>query len=92
MKSISLPQPVLVAFFLSALAAIAHPGHRHPPGEGDEFDALRADWPHLHGWPGISLALVALGSLVLFGFRRRRTVRAGAAISCGGSPALIAAI
>jgi hypothetical protein len=92
MKSFVLPPPALVAFFLSTLAALAHPGHYHPPGEGDEFDAFRADWLHLHGWLETALALVALGAVILFRMNQRRAVRIGAAIAFGGSLAFIAAI
>lgn len=92
MKSFALPPRALMVFLLSTVAALAHPGHYHPPGEGDEFDAVRANWLHLHGWLEISLALVALGSLFLFGLNRRRAVRIGAAMAFGGSLALIAAI
>jgi hypothetical protein len=77
--------------FLSQLCATAHPGHYHPPGEDDEFDAFRADWLHVHGWFEISLALLALAAVVVFRMNPRRGVRIGAALAFGGSLALIAA-
>jgi hypothetical protein len=79
----------LVAF-LPAIAA-AHPGHYHPPGEEDEFDQLRADWLHLHGWMEVALAAVVLTSVLLFHFNRNRKVKVGAIIAFGGSLALLAA-
>ena len=75
----------------SHIAASAHPGHYHPTGEEDEFDALRADWLHLHGWFEITLSLVALASVIAFQTSRRSGVRIGAALAFGGSLALIAA-
>jgi hypothetical protein len=78
-------------WFLTLLCASAHPGHYHPPGEDDEFDAFRADWLHVHGWLEISLALLALAALVVFRMNARRSVRIGAALALGGSLALIAA-
>jgi hypothetical protein len=79
----------LVAF-LPALA-LAHPGHYHPPGEEDEFDQLRADWLHLHGWMEITLAATLVASALLFHFNKNRKVRIGAVIAFGGSLALLAA-
>lgn len=78
-------------FALTSLAATAHPGHYHPPGEEDEFDAFRADWLHLHGWLEITLALTALAAVVVFQTSRRSGIRIGAALAFGGSLALIAA-
>lgn len=97
MKSRTLPfQPsaFLATLILSVLAtvnALAHPGHYHPPGEEDEFDALRANYLHLHGALEITLALVALAAIVVFRMNRNRGVRVGAALAFGGSLALIAA-
>jgi len=75
---------------LPAIAA-AHPGHYHPPGEDDEFDQLRADWLHLHGWLEVSLATVALVSIAVMGLHKNRKVRLGAMFAFGSSLALIAA-
>jgi hypothetical protein len=77
-------------FVLTGMAASAHPGHYHPPGEEDEFDAFRADWLHLHGWLEITLALTALAALVVLQTSRRSGIRIGAALAFGGSLALIA--
>jgi hypothetical protein len=82
----------LSAGFLAVLPALAHPGHYHPPGEEDEFDALRADYLHLHGALEISLALVALAAVVVFKMNKNRRVRMGAALAFGGALALIAAV
>jgi hypothetical protein len=71
--------------------AAAHPGHYHPAGEDDEFDAFRADYLHLHGAFEISLALVALAAVLVFKLNTNRRVRVGAALAFGGSLALIAA-
>jgi hypothetical protein len=84
--------PAILAFtFLAALSALAHPGHYHPPGEGDEFDALQAGWLHLHGWWEISFALAAVAAVAVFAFNGNRRVRMAAALAFGGSLALIAA-
>jgi hypothetical protein len=80
----------LVLGLLTALPALAHPGHYHP-GEEDEFDALRANYLHLHGALEISLALVALAAVVVFKINKNRRVRVAAAFAFGGSLALIAA-
>ena len=80
-----------VLFALASMSASAHPGHYHPPGEEDEFDALRADWLHLHGWVEITLALTAIAAAIAFHSSRRGGVRIGAALAFGGSLALIAA-
>lgn len=78
-------------FLLIHAVASAHPGHYHPPGEEDEFDSLRSDWLHLHGWWEVSLALTALISVAVFRMNRKRSIRVGAALIFGGSLALIAA-
>ena len=70
--------------------ALAHPGHHHP-GEEDEFDALRANFLHLHGALEISLALLAVAAVVVFKINKNRRVRMGAALAFGGSLALLAA-
>jgi hypothetical protein len=70
--------------------AMAHPGHFHP-GEEDEFDALRANFLHLHGAWEISLALLALAAVAVFQINRNRRIRMAAALAFGGSLALIAA-
>ncbi|RYD63505.1 MAG: hypothetical protein EOP83_12000 [Verrucomicrobiaceae bacterium] len=74
---------------LPAIAS-AHPGHYHPPGEDDEFDQVRADWLHLHGWLEISLAVTLVTSVLLFHFSKNRKVRIGAVIVFGSSLALLA--
>ncbi len=81
----------LAVSLLTAVNALAHPGHYHPPGEEDEFDALRADWLHLHGWWEISFAAVALAAVAVFSFSDKRKVRVAAVLAFGGSLALIAA-
>ena len=78
------------ASLVATTVASAHPGHYHPPGEEDEFDALRADWLHLHGGLEIGLAIVALASTVVIWKSRRGGVRIGAAAALVGSLALIA--
>lgn len=70
--------------------ASAHPGHFHP-GEEDEFDALRADYLHLHGTLEITLAIVALSAVAVFMINKNRGIRAAAALAFGGSLAVIAA-
>ena len=75
--------------FLPAVAA-AHPGHYHP-GEEDEFDALRADFLHLHGPLEIGLAATAVAALVAFKMSSNRKVRLGAVVAFGGALASIAA-
>lgn len=80
-----------VLWLLGQITCMAHPGHYHPPGEEDEFDALRADWLHLHGWLEIALAAVALVAMLVFRMNPRRGVRIGAALAFGGYLALIAA-
>lgn len=82
----------LLAFLLALLPAIAlaHPGHYHPPGEEDEFDQLRADWLHLHGWVEVTLAATVVASALLFHFNKHRGIRIGAVVAFGGSLALLA--
>ncbi|WP_193213543.1 hypothetical protein [Luteolibacter marinus] len=70
--------------FLPAVAA-AHPGHYHP-GEEDEFDALRADWLHLHGPLEIGLAATAAAAAVAFKLSPNRKVKLGAAVAFKLSP------
>lgn len=82
----------LLTVVLTMPAVFAHPGHYHPPGEDDEFNGLRADWLHLHGWIEMGLALLAVFSVALFVMGRRPAARVGAAILFGGSLALIAAL
>ncbi len=50
--------------FLPSLAA-AHPGHYHPPGEDDEFDAITGALHALPDWQSILLAAAALGVIAL---------------------------
>lgn len=69
---------------------IAHPGHFHP-GEEDEFDALRANFLHLHGAWEMGLALLALTSVAVFQINKSRRIRMAAVVAFGGSLALIAA-
>jgi hypothetical protein len=89
-KPFSLPA-ILVFSYLAALNALAHPGHYHPPGEGDEFDAIQANWLHLHGWWEISAALIAVAAVAVFAFNKNRRIRIASALAFGGSLALIAA-
>ena len=70
---------------------MAHPGHYHP-GEEDEFDALRANFLHLHGNLEIGLAALALAAVVVFGISSKRPVRIAAAIAFGGSLALLSVV
>ena len=79
-----------LALLMPAIAA-AHPGHYHPPDEGDEFDQLRADYFHLHGYLEVSLAAVALAAVLLLRFHKNRKVKIGAAIAFTGSLALLVA-
>ena len=71
------------------VVAMAHPGHYHP-GEEDEFDAMRANFLHLHGAWEIGLALLALTAVVVFKINKNRRVRMAAAFAIGGSLALLA--
>jgi hypothetical protein len=80
-----------IVAFLPAIA-IAHPGHYHPPGEEDEFDQLRADYLHVHGYFEAGLAALLIASLLVFHFSKNRKVRLAAACAFGGSLALIAAL
>ncbi len=70
---------------------VAHPGHYHPPDEVDEFDKLRADWLHLHGYFEITLAALLVASILVFHFIKNRNIRIAAAVVFGGSLALLAA-
>lgn len=78
------------ALFLIPTLVMAHPGHHHP-GKDDKFDALRANFFHLHGYLEIGLTALALASVGLFIMNRNRSVRIAAAITFGGSLAVIAA-
>ena len=80
----------ILALLAVPTLAIAHPGHFHP-GEEDEFDALRANFLHLHGSLEIGLAILALTAVGVFMFNKNRRVRTAAALAFGGSLALIAA-
>ena len=71
--------------------AAAHPGHYHP-GEEDEFDQLRADYFHLHGYLEVGLAALAVAAVAVLRFHANRTVKIGAAIALGGSLVLIVAL
>lgn len=77
------------ALCLLPAAASAHPGHYHP-GEEDEFDALRANFFHLHGNLEIGLALVALVSAIAFMMTPKRPVRIASVIAFGASLAFLA--
>lgn len=91
MKSNRFSTPCVAALWLlSRVAASAHPGHYHPPGETDEFDSLRANFLHLHGALEISLACLALAAAVVFIMNRKRPVRIATAIVLGGSLAFLA--
>jgi hypothetical protein len=85
-------QKLLLASVLLVPAILsAHPGHYHPDEE-DEFDQLRADYFHLHGYLEIGLAAVALVAIGLLHFHSNRKVKIGAAIAFSGSLALIVAL
>jgi len=75
---------------LPALAS-AHPGHYHP-GEEDEFDALRANFLHLHGSLEIGLALLALGAAIVVMAFPKRPVRIASAVTLGASLAILAGL
>jgi len=77
--------------YLIPALALAHPGHFHP-GEEDEFDAIRSEFLHLHGNLEIGLAILALAALLVFGFHRNSRIRLVAAVTLGGSLALLTAI
>ena len=81
---------VTACLCLSPALASAHPGHYHPPGENDEFDALRANYLHLHGSLEISAACLALAALVIFKLSRKQAVRVAAAVAFCFSLAFIA--
>ena len=74
---------------LPALAS-AHPGHYHPE-EHDEFDALRANFLHLHGNLEIGLLVLAAVCAITFHVSRSRPLRIAAALACGGALAMFAA-
>lgn len=85
-------QKLLLAFVLFVPSILAaHPGHYHPDEE-DEFDQLRADYFHLHGYLEIGLAAVALAAIGLLHFHSNRKVKIGAALAFSGSLALILAL
>ena len=81
----------LALVLLVPAIAAAHPGHYHPDEE-DEFDQLRADYFHLHGYLEIGLAAVALAAIGVLYFHSNRKVKIGAAIAFFGSLSLIAAL
>jgi hypothetical protein len=83
--------PSLAAFLALNATAFAHPGHYHP-GEEDEFDALRANYFHLHGPLEITLALAAVAFAIIFKINKNQRIRMGAAIALGGSLLAIAAL
>jgi hypothetical protein len=83
---------VVAVLVLAPAIAAAHPGHYHPPGEDDEFDQLRADYFHLHGYLEIGLLVLAAAAVAVFRFHSNRKVRIAAAITFGGSLALLAAL
>lgn len=70
--------------------ALAHPGHYHP-GEEDEFDALRANFLHLHGTLEIGVACIGMASAIVFIINRNKPVRITAAIALSTSLAFLAA-
>jgi len=83
---------LLLAFVLLVPSIlVAHPGHYHPDEE-DEFDQLRADYFHLHGYLEIGLAAVALIAIGVLHFHSNGKVKIGAALAFGGSLALIVAL
>lgn len=81
---------VTAAIVLLPSLAMAHPGHYHP-GEEDEFDAMRANFLHLHGALEISIALTALAAVAVLKFNKNQSARITAALALGGSLAFIAA-
>ena len=89
-KTQGICRSAILAILAFPSLAMAHPGHFHP-GEEDEFDALRANFLHLHGSLEIGLALLALAAVGVFMFNKNRRVRTAAALAFGGSLALIAA-
>jgi hypothetical protein len=98
MKTHTLPQCrhwlsglMAAAILLLPAIASAHPGHYHPPGEADEFDALRANFLHLHGHLEIGLLLLVVVSTIVFRVSRSRPLRLAAAIAFGGSLFMLAA-
>ncbi len=78
------------AIVLLPSLAMAHPGHYHP-GEEDEFDALRANFLHLHGAWEIGFAITALAAVAVLKFNKSQLARITAALALGGSLAFIAA-
>jgi len=81
----------LAIFLVLNATAFAHPGHYHP-GEEDEFDALRANFLHLHGPLEISFAITAVACAIIFKINKNQRIRMGAAIALGGSLLAIAAL
>ncbi len=49
---------------LPAIAA-AHPGHYHPPGEEDEFDAFASGLQMLPNWQSILIAAAIVGTIAV---------------------------
>lgn len=97
MKTHNYPNPagirrtfLTAALLLLPTLAYAHPGHYHP-GEEDEFDALSANFLHLHGSLEIGLACVALASVAVFKMNPKRPVRIASAIAFAASLVSIAA-
>lgn len=87
---IVLRKSIAAALVLLPSLAMAHPGHYHP-GEGDEFDALRANFLHLHGAWEIGFAITVLAAVAVMTFNRNPSARITAALALGGSLAFIAA-
>jgi ABC-type uncharacterized transport system permease subunit len=58
--------------FLPTLAA-AHPGHYHPPGEDDEFDALTVALHSLPNWQSLVPAAALLGVIALVARKHNST-------------------
>jgi len=75
---------VTVALCLLPSLASAHPGHYHP-GEEDEFDALRANFVHLHGSLELGVACLGLAGLAGFIMNRNRPLRIAAALVMVGA-------
>ena len=75
---------IAAALCLLPSLASAHPGHFHP-GEEDEFDALRANFLHLHGSLEIGVACLAIAALVVFIMNRNRAPRVAAALVMVGA-------
>lgn len=71
--SLILSRLLAVALGFLPLLAAAHPGHYHPPGEDDEFDAVATGLQTLPEWQSILIAAAALGFAAI-AFRKKANV------------------